>query len=225
MASAMPWAWDLVDRVRFCGLLLSQLDRQGFVTPLPYRFKRGMIQRAMRELGLRALVETGTYLGDTPWYFRLRLPRIHTIEVGDVLFEEARRRFARWPNVTVHHGDSAKVLASLVPTLDSPTLFWLDGHFDGGITGRGDLDCPIFAELEAILGSMKSRWAVLIDDARSFGHGDYPSLDVLRSFVAARRPDFSMWVENDVIWLVPEAGMDSLPSRAAGRLCSGPAAT
>lgn len=218
IASAAPWLWDLADRARFCLLLLAQLDRSGFAGPLPYRLKRGIILWAMRTLDLTTLVETGTYLGDTPWFFRKRLSEIHSIEVSDVLFEEARRRFRRWPNVQVHQGDSAVVLARLAPTLREPTLFWLDGHYDGGITGRGSSDCPIFAELDAIFSSVGPRWAVLIDDARSFGEGDYPGLDDLRAFVASRRSEFSMWIENDIIWILPESGLDSLPARAKRRL-------
>jgi hypothetical protein len=71
--------------------------------------------------------------------------------------------------------------------------------------------------LECIFASAKVQWAVLIDDARNFGRAkDYPSLDQLHAFVKARLPQYSMWVENDIIWIVPMSGLDSLSSRATG---------
>jgi hypothetical protein len=217
LASTVPWLWEAVDRVRFCSGLLSRFERVGFCAPLPYRLKRGILQYASDRLGLSALVETGTYLGDTPWYFRRKFQSIDTIEVSEVLMNEAARRFRRWPNVRVHLGDSTEVLPRIVPGLRCPTLFWLDGHYDKGITGSGVLECPIYAELECIFASAKVRWAVLIDDARNFGRAkDYPSLDQLHAFVKARLPQYSMWVENDIIWIVPMSGLDSLSSRATG---------
>lgn len=217
LASLVPWAWEAIDRGRFCFGLLTRFDRVGFYAPLPYRLKRGILQHAADRLGLACLVETGTYLGDTPWYFRRKFGLVHTIEVSPVLAEEAQRRFRKWPNIHVHLGDSTHVLPTIVPRLDIPALFWLDGHYDKGITGSGALECPIYAELECIFSSMRVPWAILIDDARNFGRAkDYPSLDELRAFVDARVKGYSMWVENDIVWIVPIAGLDTLAGRAAG---------
>ena len=32
--------------------------------------------------------------------------------------------------------------------MDKPTVFWIDGHYSGGITGIGEAVCPILAELD-----------------------------------------------------------------------------
>jgi hypothetical protein len=60
------------------------------------------------------------------------------------------------------------------------------------------VDTPVKRELEVILGSPFEH-VILIDDARSFGSGDYPSLEEVRALVAAMRPDWTTSVATDVI--------------------------
>jgi hypothetical protein len=55
-----------------------------------------------------------------------------------------------------------------VRQLQEPALFWLDGHYSGVDTGKDELDTPVSAELEAILGSPVKGHVILIDDARCF---------------------------------------------------------
>ena len=219
LTSAFPWFWEFLDRARFGIVFLARFRRDGFFAPFPYRLKRAIIHHVMDRLKLEVLIETGTYLGDTPWYFRHILNEIHTIEVSPMLADEAKRRFRGWSNVTIYEGDSGVVLPSVVSSISRPVLFWLDGHYDHGITGKGALDCPIYKELEAIFETSATHWVILIDDARDFGRAqDYPRLESIRDFIASRVPKFSMWVENDIVWIVPESGFDSLSGRAGG-LC------
>jgi len=219
LTSAFPWFWEFLDRARFGIVLLARFRRDGFFAPFPYRLKRAIIHHVMDRLKLEVLIETGTYLGDTPWYFRHILNEIHTIEVSPMLADEAKRRFRGWSNVTIYEGDSGVVLPSVVSSISRPVLFWLDGHYDHGITGKGALDCPIYKELEAIFETSATHWVILIDDARDFGRAqDYPRLESIRDFIASRVPKFSMWVENDIVWIIPESGFDSLSGRASG-LC------
>jgi hypothetical protein len=60
-------------------------------------------------------------------------------------------------------GDSGKELPKIVTQLDTPAIFWLDGHYSAGITAKGDTECPIFEELEAIFEPDKSCKHILID--------------------------------------------------------------
>jgi hypothetical protein len=83
-------------------------------------------------------------------------------------------------------------------SLVEPALFWLDGHYSGGVTARGESDTPIYAELVHVLGSSHKN-VIVIDDARCFGSGaKYPTIEALTAFV--RRP---IKVENDAIILEP----------------------
>jgi hypothetical protein len=47
-------------------------------------------------------------------------------------------------------------------------LFWLDGHFCGGVSAHGDKGTPILEELNLILSHRVKEHVILIDDARLF---------------------------------------------------------
>jgi len=74
-------------------------------------------------------------------------------------------------------------------------LFWLDGHYSGGITALGDVQCPIRAEIEAILRHPIKDHVLLIDDAICFdGHHGYPTLFELHDIVVSRFTGYEMQV-------------------------------
>jgi hypothetical protein len=104
--------------------------------------------------------------------------------------------------VTLLQGDSGEVLASIVAQLESPALFWLDAHYSEGNTARGSLETPVRRELEVILRSPPDH-VILVDDARSFGTGDYPSLDAVQALVEELRSGWKCYVATDVIRIHP----------------------
>ncbi len=144
-------------------------------------------------------METGTYRGDMVEAQKRRFRRIFTIELDARLYERAVARFHADRHVVVLHGDSGRLLPEVIQRLEGPTLFWLDGHYSGGVTARGELDTPVVHELAAILGDPSSQHVVLIDDARCFGSGDYPSLDEIRRQVQVARPGWNVQTEDDII--------------------------
>jgi hypothetical protein len=160
--------------------------------------KQEIVWQYGRTFGLKTLVETGTYLGEMVAAQRRRFRRIFSIELSPELHRAAREQFAHARNVVLLEGDSGVLLASVVGALEGPALFWLDAHFSHGNTARGTVDTPVKRELEVILGSPFEH-VILIDDARSFGSGDYPSLEEVRALVAAMRPDWTTSVATDVI--------------------------
>ena len=193
-----------------CWRHLKSWRRSGWSVPLPALIKRSIIKAEARRFRAEILVETGTYLGDTPWFFRRDFRRIYSVEIEPRLAALARRRFKSWPNVTIIEDDSADVLTSLVPQLDGRTLFWLDGHYSADITGRGKADCPIWGELTAIFDGLRSPFSILIDDARLFGTDpSYPTIPALSAFLLERRPDFRFKVENDIIFFSPQTVFES----------------
>lgn len=140
--------WKVNGRWDFMRWQLS--GRQG---QPPHLAKEHAVLQYASRYGCSILVETGTYLGDMVAAAKRHFTRIYSIELDPELYNQAVRRFARWPHILILPGDSAQVLSDLVNRLTGPTLFWLDGHFSQGITARGPIDTPIVQELEAILGS------------------------------------------------------------------------
>jgi hypothetical protein len=146
-------------------------------------------------------VETGTYMGDMVYAMRKRFKQIYSIELSPRLFQLAVERFFAFNHISIIEGDSGVVLKKLMPEISKPTLFWLDGHYSGGATAKGILECPIFEELNAILESPHiESVVVLIDDARLFvGTNDYPTLVELKSFLATKKKAHTFKVVDDII--------------------------
>jgi hypothetical protein len=182
---------------------LEELSTNLFVS-LPLSTKRTFVNHAQGALHYPTFVETGTYLGDMSSYASCLFSRVHTIELSVELAKRAADRLAGVPNVTVHQGDSGRVLRDLLPIIDTPCVFWLDGHFSGGITARGETDTPILAELEAIAHHAVRPHAIFIDDARVFGTDDmYPTLEEVFRYLRQIDPAFRIGVSSDIIWASP----------------------
>ena len=175
-------------------------------SPLPplHEIKQSRLLRLQKRFGLKVFVETGTYRGKMVFAMRPYFSRIVTIELASELAQKAKQLFAEHPQIEVLHGDSADLLPSVLKGLDEPALFWLDGHFSGGETGKGDKLTPILEELSAVLSHDVSGHVIAIDDALCFtGADDYPTIDELREFVAAQAASYQVEVEDNIIYVTP----------------------
>jgi hypothetical protein len=176
---------------------------QGKPLPVPHVAKQKTIREYRDLYKIDTLVETGTYLGDM---VAAQLPffsHIISIELSEELYKRAQIRFRRNKAVKLHQGDSGKVLHKVAPALQSPAIFWLDGHYSAGITAKGDLICPIYAELDAIFRSDVPH-VLLIDDAQDFtGAHDYPTLEELTAYIKQRKPSYKVEVRDYVIRVTP----------------------
>lgn len=143
-------------------------------TEHPDNEKRRLLREAAERHGLRVLVETGTYMGETAWTLRRVFDRIETIELEPKLAQLARMRFASTPNVHVHEGDSAAVLPGILAALNEPAVFWLDAHPSTDRTAMGGA-IPLRAELDAIAGHPVGGHVVLIDDLRYLDTPGFPT--------------------------------------------------
>lgn len=179
-------------------------QRAGRPVPPPPAAKQQNLLACARQYGLRILVETGTYRGDTVEALRKNFERIYSIELSPFLFAQAQERFRSAKNVELIHGDSGAKLADLMRKLDQPALFWLDGHYSAGITAKGDKITPIFEELGHIFSAPSRAHAIAIDDARLFGTDPgYPTLEELVRFVRDKKPDAEIVVQDDIIRILP----------------------
>lgn len=168
--------------------------------PTPRPVKQLIVRAFALAHAPSVFVETGTYRGETLSAIKDLVPEIHSIEIKQDLHDAAKTKFADDKNIHLHLGDSTTVLPQLLVKIDRSCLFWLDGHFSGGITGKGALETPIAAELETILAHPTAGHIILIDDARCFGtEKDYPTVDQVRQLVHAKRPELRMEVKEDII--------------------------
>lgn len=187
------------------GRELRRWERQGKPVPPPHIVKQRTIRTLADRFGLQTLVETGTYYGDMVEAMKRRFSRIYSIELSKELCERAAKRFRGDRHVSIIHGDSGAELGKLVRRIEQPALFYLDGHYSGGMTAQGARDTPIYEELAHILDHDR-RHVIVIDDARCFGRdSDYPSIEELRQFVRSRRPGAEIEIEDDSIRILPSA--------------------
>ncbi len=188
-------------RARLVGVLFRLGRWNGAV---PHSYKVSVVREHARRLGLRELVETGTYEGDMVSALRRDFVRLRTIELDADLCRRARKRMRRASNVEVVEGDSAVVLPKVLEDLREPAVFWLDAHFSGGVTARAEIDTPVWAELTAVLDHDVLGHVVLVDDAHEFdGSNGYPTVEEVVYLVAERRPDLITSVERGIIRIVP----------------------
>ena len=179
--------------------------RSGEVVPPPHLVKQYMIESLAKQFRLRVFVETGTYQGDMIDAMKDEFDRLYSIELSEDLYHKALTRFAAYKEkITLIHGDSGMELARVVAGLDQPALFWLDGHYSGGVTAKGETDTPILDELLHVSGSAIDGHVIMIDDARCFGSDPaYPAIDELRSFMERRWPGAHVHVAGDAIQIMP----------------------
>lgn len=173
--------------------------QQGKPIPPPHLAKQLVINDYKEKFNISTLIETGTYNGDMVYAQLKNFKTIYSIELGKDLYEKAVNRFAKQKHVTIIHGDSGKVFIDLIPKIKDRAIFWLDGHYSAGNTAKGEKDCPIFEELNAILKSQYEH-VLLIDDARCFnGEGDYPTIKGLSDYILSKKSNSKIEVKEDII--------------------------
>lgn len=175
-------------------------ERQGRPSPPPHIVKEELIRDYAKTFKTNVLIETGTYLGDMVQAMKKSFARIVSFELDEKLAAQAQERFTNDKHVEIVQGDSGKLLGDYLKTINEPCLFWLDGHYSGGITAKGNLETPIKNELQSILSHPVAGHVVLIDDARCFtGENDYPTVEELQQFVKTHKPELKFAVDTDVI--------------------------
>jgi hypothetical protein len=175
---------------------------------VPHSIKRARVRQVARQFGCRALIETGTYIGDMVQHMLPHFDEIHTIELAPFYYQRACRRFAKRSMVSVYHGDSGEILPKVIASLQGRATIWLDAHWSGGITAKAALNTPIVAELETV--SKYPQHVVLIDDADAFNGADgYPVLAELKGVAQRLLPTHTYTVRNNIIELLPSCPFGS----------------
>ncbi|MBK9982497.1 MAG: hypothetical protein IPP15_08740 [Saprospiraceae bacterium] len=176
-------------------------QKAGRPAPPPHYIKQMTIEEYQKKSGYTVLVESGTFLGDMVESQKKSFKRIVSIELSSLLFKKATKRFKNDPNVSIVHGDSGEKLTEILDATMEPVIFWLDGHYSSGITAKGNKECPVFEEIDAIFNSVnRSDHIILIDDARLFtGKYDYPEISRLTDYIQRKNEKYKVEVKDDII--------------------------
>ena len=137
-------------------------------------------------------VETGTLVGDTAKYLSKIAKFVYTIEPSKKYYNLSVKNLTNCENVKIYNDTSENKLNDILEIIkpNSDICFWLDGHWSGGDTFKGETDTPILSELETIKRYLNkfSKLNILIDDFRIFDIGNnvetYPSKEVLIEYAA-----------------------------------------
>lgn len=192
--------WTFINKRKFEKLEIESWEKRGEQVPPPHIVKFITIKQKRIINKAKVLIETGTYEGAMIDSCKRIFKKIYSIELDESLCENARILFQSYPHITIINGDSGEKLVSVLKEINEPCLFWLDGHYSGGITAKGNVNTPIMAELKAILTHHINNHVILIDDARLFvGENDYPTVNDLTTFVQNENASKRIVIENDII--------------------------
>lgn len=180
---------------RYCEAIL----RGGYPLP-PQSVKLAVIRNNIPAPHPRVFIETGTYHGDTVAAVMDKYASVISIEVDEALHKKACVRFVADKNVRIVHGDCAKEMPTILATLHEPAVFWLDGHYSGGETGKGVVEDPVLISLNQIAAHSVRDHVIFIDDARTFdGREGRPDISDVFNCIKKINSRYVIRVQSDII--------------------------
>jgi hypothetical protein len=190
----------------------------------PWGLPRALASTVQRHFRYEVAVETGTYQGASTRVLREFVGRVYTIESNFALYEKSRQALANDLGIHIVFGSSPVVLPSILGSLDSCGLFWLDAHWFPEVAEAIGSQCPLLEELTIL-----AQWpfigdsCVLIDDARMFNTplencyrpSDWPTFpEIVKT--ARFTPSTVMAVIDDVIVVGPSTLTEAFSTYMAG---------
>jgi hypothetical protein len=113
-------------------------------------------------------IETGTLCGDTIFALEPYFNKLYTIDFSEHYYNNTKNKYSG-SKINFILGDSSIVFESLLPNITDKCIFFLDGHWSSGDTGRSNKDCPLDEEITHINNLFKNDAIIIIDDFRLFG--------------------------------------------------------
>ena len=162
--------------------------------------KEYWIRYFQKRYKINILIETGTYYGAMIQAMKSKFKQIYSIELGENLAQKAQQKFAKYAHIKIIQGDTIQILPKILTSISEPCLFWLDAHYSGGITAKGDKETPILQELQHVFNHQIKNHIILIDDARLFtGKNNYPHFKQLSSFIKKNNAKLTVVIKDDII--------------------------
>jgi hypothetical protein len=142
-------------------------------------------------------IETGSYYGDgIQLALNSGFDKIYSIELSKDLYNHCVSRFSNFGKVEILLGDSSiKLKEILEKNPNVPFTYWLDGHYSGGVTARGEKDCPLKEELECILSRDIEGELIYIDDMRHYRNHEDIDLEYIKNLINKYKPKAKYWFE------------------------------
>ncbi len=171
----------------------------GYAPPAPFNVK---VQTLFRNaLPNSDWIETGTYLAETTVALAKQFSKnqVLSIEPEPQIHSFVTQEFSNYKNIVFLHGSSENKFEEAILRLNQNLNFWLDGHYSGDVTFRGEIESPILYELEMIEKHLirMANFCVFIDDFRLFGESSgYPPKIVIIEW--ANRLHLDWRIENDI---------------------------
>jgi len=105
--------------------------KDGMPLPAPPYFKQMTVKNYSRRYLPDIFIETGTFKGNMVHAIKKEFKNIYSIELDEILYKIAKKRFVRNNHISIIQGDSAVQLHKILTKNDKPCLFWLDAHYSG----------------------------------------------------------------------------------------------
>ena len=116
----------------------------------------------------KCFIETGTYNGATIFTLEPYFDKLYTIEFSEKYYNNTKKKYSG-SKIKFILGDSSIVFERLLPNIRDKCIFFLDGHWSGGDTGKSNKDCPLYEEITHINNLYTNDAIIIIDDFRLFG--------------------------------------------------------
>lgn len=113
-------------------------------------------------------IETGTFEGSTIFGLESYFDQLHTVEISEKYYNDAKNKY-NGNKINFILGDSSVVFGSLLPNITDKCIFFLDGHWSSGDTGKGEKEVPLIEEITHINDLFINSAIIIIDDFRLFG--------------------------------------------------------
>jgi len=177
---------------------------KGKPIPVDHYFKISRVKKISKQLHCITFIESGTFYGQMIDGVKKNFDKLMSVELDFTLYEYNKKKFSKYPKIKIFQGDSEMQMGKMIQLIEGRALFWLDGHYSGIGTAKGNKECPILAELNAVKQHNRNDHCILIDDARCFnGENDYPKLEEIVKILKSINNNYNINVSYDCIIAIP----------------------
>jgi predicted O-methyltransferase YrrM len=180
----------------------------------------------IKKFGIKYIIETGTYLGDTTEELAKIVGHVHTVEINPSYQKDAKEKLKGFNNIYFFLGSSPEILDKvLLPDCNPATMIFLDAHWNDY--------CPLIDELKMI-AKHKLRPVIAIHDfkvpGKPYGYDRYNGQDYDFEWIEASLEEiygkdgysyyYNEMVEGScrgIIYILPKAPAEKTKKRNEGR--------